>query len=638
MAKAVPKQASIAKPESAKERRLQVIVFSFAIVVIALHLYGAYVPSGMNWGVHLLGFFSLPIQVVWLALACAMLFPQIQQKLLKALRLLSELITRWGPGKMFILFGVLFILAAWFFRERIYLLGDGSIVLRHISSNESPIFQDKFSREPLTGFLHWWLHTAVLTKIGFQEPELAFVMIDMLCGLVFIVLLFRLAGILTRTTSDKLLVIGFILSAATSQFFFGYVEDYTLLYVAMLGYLYASLLYLQGRVSLLVPSLLFGVMFPLQFGIVLWLPSLLLLYWHAVRRSEWKKVGGAVAAVIGTAGGLLVGMGYTWNAWLNTFARESHVVPLGHTESDWQSYTMFSVKHLLDVLNAQLLVAPFALFLIVMVLGSYFRKIDFRDRTLRFLGVTALCSLLLLWVFNPDIGASRDWDVLGVWQLSCLTLAVFVIMRYVAVQQMRVVLLVATFLTGLNTIVCIVVNASETRGVQRFEMLMDERLWSRNAMRQATNDLARYYQSFKQDYQSAGRVHIRFLKLFPDDNHGFRDAAFFYLEVKDTALAYQQFVKASQVGTSQERAGSFDNLGVFHVQYRRDFLGGISYFHRALASDSSYTVAYWNIGKAWLVLGDTTQAVQFMTKYLSADPKGVYAKVAREALREIGKR
>jgi phosphatidylserine synthase len=78
---------------------------------------------------------------------------------------------------------------------------------------------------------------------------------------------------------------------------------------------------------------------------------------------------------------------------------------------------MFSTAHLLDWLNIHLLISPFGLPLIIMTLVAVyrFRLALFERQSDRdyayFLGLTAALYLLLTWLWNPDYGGRKDWDL-----------------------------------------------------------------------------------------------------------------------------------------------------------------------------------------------------------------------------------
>jgi hypothetical protein len=92
-------------------------------------------------------------------------------------------------------------------------------------------------------------------------------------------------------------------------------------------------------------------------------------------------------------------------------------VPLFETTTEWQHYTMFSVAHLLDWVNEHLLISPFGLPLIILTLIAVYQfRLAIFDRSTDkdygyFLGVTAAVYLLLTWVWNPDYGGRKDWDL-----------------------------------------------------------------------------------------------------------------------------------------------------------------------------------------------------------------------------------
>jgi hypothetical protein len=102
-------------------------------------------------------------------------------------------------------------------------------------------------------------------------------------------------------------------------------------------------------------------------------------------------------------------------------------VPLFATTTKWQHYTMFSVAHILDWSNEHLLISPFGLPLIILTLATIYRfRLTLFDPTIfdpskivaasdkdysHFLGVTAAAYLLFSWVWNPDYGGHKDWDL-----------------------------------------------------------------------------------------------------------------------------------------------------------------------------------------------------------------------------------
>jgi hypothetical protein len=104
-------------------------------------------------------------------------------------------------------------------------------------------------------------------------------------------------------------------------------------------------------------------------------------------------------------------------------------VPLFETSTRWEHYTMFSGLHLRDFVNEQLLVAPLVLpgLALAAVLargrsGDAGRAGDSE----RFAAIAACAYLLFVWVWNPDYGGQRDWDLFS---LSAIPGAVWLAVR-----------------------------------------------------------------------------------------------------------------------------------------------------------------------------------------------------------------
>jgi hypothetical protein len=86
-------------------------------------------------------------------------------------------------------------------------------------------------------------------------------------------------------------------------------------------------------------------------------------------------------------------------------------VPLFRTTTKFEHYTMFSLGHLRDIANEQLLVAPTILPGLILVAILAWSRLQRRDPVLRLLVLMAVCYLLLAVTWNPDYGGQRDWDL-----------------------------------------------------------------------------------------------------------------------------------------------------------------------------------------------------------------------------------
>ena len=89
----------------------------------------------------------------------------------------------------------------------------------------------------------------------------------------------------------------------------------------------------------------------------------------------------------------------------------SWFVPLFEITTKWQHYTMFSIGHLIDIVNQQLLVAPMVWPSLILIWLLARQRMPRKDATGRFLLLMAGCYLLVTLVWNADYGGQRDWDL-----------------------------------------------------------------------------------------------------------------------------------------------------------------------------------------------------------------------------------
>jgi hypothetical protein len=96
-------------------------------------------------------------------------------------------------------------------------------------------------------------------------------------------------------------------------------------------------------------------------------------------------------------------------------------VPLFEVTTEWQHYTMFSLAHVLDWVNEHFLISPFGLLLLVCALvalvaqrvGGKVRDgvVSSEGGITPFLTIASAAYLLLTFVWNPDYGMRKDWDL-----------------------------------------------------------------------------------------------------------------------------------------------------------------------------------------------------------------------------------
>ena len=273
-----------------------------SILFAAAHLFAAFIPTSKNWGVHHLAFFPRVARVLVPVLMLTALLPAVQQMIIDNVSRLTGWFGRQTRISKRLLLASLFLacgLLFWIERERTFFLGDGFMIARWLEFVDRVIgVQVFFKHEPLTGLFAWSLATA-LSSLGMSSVhEFALQLLSIVFGLGSIVMSILLARELFANVNDRFLFTLFLLASGASQLFFGYIENYTPTYCGLLGYTLLGVLYLRGKISLVVPSVAFGVLFTLYFGILGLVPTLLFLFYHSARSKNVRAVGLSIVVSI----------------------------------------------------------------------------------------------------------------------------------------------------------------------------------------------------------------------------------------------------------------------------------------------------------------------------------------------------
>jgi len=198
-----------------------------------------------------------------------------------------------------------------------------------------------------------------------------------------------------------------LVSGGYMQLFFGDAENYTMTATLVLIYLFTGYLFLQRRLSIVVPSVVLALAatFHLLAG---WLgPSLLYLYWVARSRGQLRQV------VLGVALAVLIVVGtltfFHFNGLpIRLLFERSHA--LGHG-FDWsRNVHVPTLDHLRQVARLLLLLYPPAILVIPMYFFGKIRRQPFNVFLTWALGFLLLFAI----VWESWIGYYYDWNLFAV--------------------------------------------------------------------------------------------------------------------------------------------------------------------------------------------------------------------------------
>lgn len=421
----------------------------WGLLLLSLHLAAFQLDEETAWGVW--PYTMLPPWLGWLLalLAAALILPSLNYRLAGGLRRLwaiwpaKHARRRWFAAAA-LLAGLLF----WLFRLRHLRWGDAYVLTVALAYDGpgGPLIYNW--QAPLTVFIHQRLWQFIASPLLGWPVEYVYAAVSIVSGVVFVYLLLSFMARLGRSSLETAVMTGLMLTTGAMQLFFGYVENYTLISLGLLVTLYLAWRTLRGELPLLWPALALALTNGFHPSTVFLWPGMGLLAWLCWRRQHtpvmallWQVlappllVGGGVLALMESG---QHGLSELLGADRPGGGDGIWFVPLFETSTEWQHYTMFSAAHLLDWSNEHLLISPFGLPLILLILiaARRFRLKIFSTRLEKdyalFLGVTAASYLLLTWLWNPDYGGRKDWDLFAPSAFVYTLLAGYLLVRVLA--------------------------------------------------------------------------------------------------------------------------------------------------------------------------------------------------------------
>ncbi len=335
----------------------------------------------------------------------------------------------WVRAGLALVAGVLF----YALRIRHLRWGDAELIVKALAD---PYRITYIWQAPLDIFIHargWQLGNDLF---GWPDPIPVYRITSTLAGMLFVWVLLGLAALLGRNRTERALLSGLVLTLGTMELFFGYIENYPIMTLGMLVYAYLALLCLRGRTALIWPATALAVTHAFHPSTIILTPSLLYLAFARFRargrnasgsqdvlsRRTWRMDRATVLSIVVPYAlvflglvALMSGGGHGLDALMGQDfpggGDRSWFVPLFKITTEWQHYTMFSLGHLLDIVNQQWLVAPLIWPAIALVWT--FARSRVRDAGPEgvFLALMAGFYLLLTVVWNADYGGQKDWDL-----------------------------------------------------------------------------------------------------------------------------------------------------------------------------------------------------------------------------------
>jgi len=329
------------------------------------------------------------------------------------------------PGLEYAVFAVavlvLVAVSFYVFRTQCHFLGDGYNILTQL---EEPRPLVKFS-----SFGESLLHNWVKDIVGGSTRTAAltsFRIISVASGIGFLLVLLSAARALFERLSSRIFFVLGLLSGAYLLLFFGYVEYYSVLTLAVAAFCLIGLLTTQGRLPRWLPLLIVAVASLLHvFGLTMLPAAVYLLFRDTRAGRRIAALPGIVRIAVLTVALAALAAGFFY-LYATSFTFRFNFVPLIEDRFTVEGYTLLSLHHLTDYLNLLLLLLPGLPLVLLAAAGKSMRR-ELTRPELRFLLTALIPALAAAFLFDPKFGMPRDWDLFAFVGIPLTTTAFYLL-------------------------------------------------------------------------------------------------------------------------------------------------------------------------------------------------------------------
>jgi len=299
----------------------------------------------------------------------------------------------------------------WYFRAR-RMDGDGELIGRITQGGKWFVKNEMFSQAVLQA-LHRLLAPYLWTPMEIMN------LASCLAGTLSLWLLFRFARRFYRLPPFWPLLL--FLSSGFLIYACGRTEYYPLFLPAMIYYGHCALEYLDGEMDMLYVAFVFVLAASLHFAMMIALPSLLWLPLLAQRRRDYRRIAFGLLPLIP----LLVIRNYPNIVGFKaaSLSPALNFLPWFYSEDMNRYYALFQWEHIVDWLYAWVMRSW--IFWPAILFGVYLEGMNsLLYKKNSFLFVYTLCFTLWSFVWHPDLGIAKDWDLFAIEAAPCLLLLI----------------------------------------------------------------------------------------------------------------------------------------------------------------------------------------------------------------------
>jgi Flp pilus assembly protein TadD len=278
-------------------------------------------------------------------------------------------------------------------------LGDGVLRIAQLNTNYMLM-----PTEPL-GYLANVVFYRLAGSLFHLTSAQAMEVLSYISGIITYFAALYFARTLSESVEQRLTVFLVLMFSGVTLLYCGYAETYTLLPALLMVFFASGMRALQGRLSILIPSLFYLLLVLFHFQFLYLIPSLLLLGYFQYRRENRRAfIVSITFALLSLVGAIVISS----LSVLPAPSLGSYFMPfLPGNDPYW----LLSTRHILEIVNELLLTAIAPLILLIVVLLNRV-KILAKDNEMALIAIVSLPgALAMLTLLHPSLGYPSDWDL-----------------------------------------------------------------------------------------------------------------------------------------------------------------------------------------------------------------------------------
>jgi tetratricopeptide (TPR) repeat protein len=387
------------------------IAYIILILFFILRFIPFIFPESRMWGFNFLLFLPVPYTVVYVILTVAAIilpfikrFEGINEQIING----YSAVFCESSNKYYARLAVTFVCTILFllFLADTHFLGDGYAVIANLASETG-----SFIKWSEMGVTHFLLSLQSLVGPKSEEAALsAFRIVSVFSGIFSVWIFFLISQEISEDKTKRFLTFLMLIMSGGLLLFFGYAENYPLLWVAFPGFAYFGLRYINRDKWLIGPIVFLALGMFTHMQAVQMIPAFILLIfckgWPRRLYDRFKFIFWILAGIITVI--LLMRFHHQY---ITDLYIEDIFLPMFEGKPSDPDCLIFSLTHLADIFSHLLLLSPLVYLVFIMSIKRLPRLFKRADTI--FLLLLTLTGLGFLMVIDPKLGMARDWDLLS---------------------------------------------------------------------------------------------------------------------------------------------------------------------------------------------------------------------------------